>query len=38
MNGMKSLADHALLQPSEDKHFLFQTVVAVKIPVSSLEA
>lgn len=35
---MNSLADHALFQPSEDKHFLLQTVVAVTIPVSCLEA
>lgn len=32
-----ALADHVLLQPSEDKHFLLQTVVAVEIPNSCLE-
>lgn len=37
MNVVNSLADHALLQSSEDKRFLLQTVVAVKIPISSLE-
>ena len=35
---VNSLADHALLQSSEHKHFLLQTVVAVKSPTSFLEA
>lgn len=38
MNVMSSLAVHTLLQPSEDKHFLLQAVVAVIIQISSLAA